>query len=285
LVFVFLDTSRSTQQPPFHVATRAFSYIHHQQAEVFFNTVSHRRIHLFPRNSNQSARFHQTTSPAISSDSRTVNPSQVVNTQDACPLFKLAVEIRNEIYSLVFAVETNDDGSVELNESTTAPSKALVMTCQVIRSETRAMYKAAYQNFPKHTFTSTVHNAVCPNIPFIPALSRDLFSHMRSFRLHWRDDENNAGHPLRFTSHLDRNKHGRRYTARVELHDVYLYGALPARKLVELYTSMGEAAMGGFILVCDEDPEQPLDECLAFMFGQTVCAEKCGRAECRVEGL
>jgi len=79
-------------------------------------------------------------SPAASSDLGTMIPSKEVNSQDACPLFKLAVELRNEIYSLVFAVETNgEDGSIELNESTAAPSKALVMTCQVIRSETRAM--------------------------------------------------------------------------------------------------------------------------------------------------
>jgi hypothetical protein len=84
--------------------------------------------------------------PAASSDFDTMNPSKDVDTQDACPLFKLAVELRNEIYSLVFAAETNEDGSIELDKSTAPPSKALTMTCQVIRSETRAMYKAAYQN-------------------------------------------------------------------------------------------------------------------------------------------
>jgi hypothetical protein len=80
-----------------------------------------------------------------------------VNTQGACPLFKLTAELRNEIYFLVFTAETNaDDDSVELNERAATPSMSLTMTCQVIRSETRAMYKAAYQKYPKHSDQSTL---------------------------------------------------------------------------------------------------------------------------------
>jgi hypothetical protein len=69
-----------------------------------------------------------------------MNPSKKVSSQGACPLFKLAVELRNEIYSLAFTAETNeDDGSIELNENAKPPNKALVTTCQVIWSETRAI--------------------------------------------------------------------------------------------------------------------------------------------------
>ena len=37
-----------------------------------------------------------------------VNPSRPANTQNHCPLFKLAAETRNEIYELVYAVMEGD---------------------------------------------------------------------------------------------------------------------------------------------------------------------------------
>jgi hypothetical protein len=36
-----------------------------------------------------------------------MDPSKEADAQGNCPSFKLAIELRNEIYSLVFAVETN----------------------------------------------------------------------------------------------------------------------------------------------------------------------------------
>jgi hypothetical protein len=212
-----------------------------------------------------------------------MNPSEV-NTQANCPLFKLAAELRNKIYCLSFAAKTNDDGCIELNESTAAPSKALTMTCKLIRSETRAMYKAAYQDFPTHTFTLTVHNAVCPNLPFIPALSDDLFSRMRSFRLHWQRDASDEGNPLRFTSDLYRIEDGDWWAAQVELHDEHLYGTQPTDRIVKRHMCLGSIAMDAFSAACDGGPGEPLSGCLANAFAVAVCAGKCTRAECRLYG-
>jgi hypothetical protein len=152
---------------------------------------------------------HSSTKPlpsaaaAASSDLGTMVPSKEVNSQDGCPLFKLAVELRNEIYSLVFAAETNEDGSIEIDESMALPSKALVMTCQVIRSETHAIYKAAYNNYPKHTFTLIEPDRGGRYAPFVPTLSNDLLARLRSIRVHWRADKQNKGKPLRLTTHFE----------------------------------------------------------------------------------
>ena len=182
-------------------------------------------------------------SPAISSVSSTMIPSKEVNSQDACPLFKLAVELRNEIYPLVFTVETNEeDGSIELNESTAAPSKALVMTCQVIRSETRAMYKAAYRNYPKHTFTLAVPDCCCTYIPFVPALSNDLFVHMRTFRLEGQNDDHVVENPFPFTIHFDRTEPEQSWSARVELRDAYWRGITFRSTLIKRYRRQALAA-------------------------------------------
>jgi hypothetical protein len=121
-------------------------------------------------------------SPAASSDLGTVLPSKEVNSQDDCSLFKLSAELRNKIYSLVFAIETNeDDNSIELNESTAAPSKALSMTCKRIHHEAHAMYKAAYRDFPEHVFTLNVPDR--RSRPFVPNLGDAIFSHINTIRV------------------------------------------------------------------------------------------------------
>lgn len=55
-----------------------------------------------------------------------ISPSKSMNAQGDCPFFKprFAPELRNEIYALVFKSETSEDGSIELNGTTTPPSKS-----------------------------------------------------------------------------------------------------------------------------------------------------------------
>jgi hypothetical protein len=81
-------------------------------------------------------------------------PSKPANTQDDCPLFKLAAETRNAIYALVFATETQEDGSVKLDDI--PADNALTRTCQQIHIESHKMHKLASHNYPSHTFTLDV---------------------------------------------------------------------------------------------------------------------------------
>jgi hypothetical protein len=202
-----------------------------------------------------------------------MNPSKKVSSQGACPLFKLAVELRNEIYSLAFTAETNeDDGSIELNENAKPPNKALVTTCQVIWSGTRAIYKAAYQDYPKHTFTLTVRDRSCPDPTFATSLSNDILAHLTSIRLHWRADERNNNKQLRMTSRFDRVDHEHRWTAQVEMHDVYWRGEDRAERLIRWYGYNGFYAMEKFRLECSWQSGQRLSDALAFAVARTGCA-------------
>jgi len=201
-----------------------------------------------------------------------MNPSKEVSTQGACPLFKLAVELRNEIYSLAFAAETKeDDGSIELNEDAKPPSKALVMTCQVIWSETHAIYKAAYQAYPKHTFTLTVRDRSCPEPQFATGLNNDILARMTSIRLHWRADERNNDEQLRMTTRLDRVDHEHRWTAQVEMRDVYWRGIHRAGRIMCWYGYNGFYAMEKFRLECTWHSGQRLSDALVLAVARTVC--------------
>jgi hypothetical protein len=172
-------------------------------------------------------------SPIVSSDFDMMNPSKGVDTQDACPLFDLAVELRNEIYSLVFAVETKEeDGSIVLDKSTAPPSKALTMTCQVIRSETRAIYKAAYHAFPEHLFTLDVIDR--RRRPFVPNLGDDVFSRIKTIDVTWQADERKERkefEPLHFTTHFTRTDGPPGWKIRVEMHND-IYCAREARQVI-----------------------------------------------------
>lgn len=102
-----------------------------------------------------------------------IKPSKPADAQNDCPLFKLAAETRNKIYALVFAVETKEDGSVQLDDSAIG-SDALVRTCQQIYSESHRMHQLAYHDYPTHTFTIDLPNQG-EERPFIPALNNDFF--------------------------------------------------------------------------------------------------------------
>jgi hypothetical protein len=111
-------------------------------------------------------------------------PLKPVDAQADCPLFKsrFPSELRNQIYALIFTIETSEDGSIELNGATRPPSKALTMTCQRLYNETFAMYRAAYRSFPNHTFTVDMEiRTDPPNIP--REIGNDLLSRINSFRI------------------------------------------------------------------------------------------------------
>jgi hypothetical protein len=154
-------------------------------------------------------------------DPEAIKPSKTANTQNHCPLFKLAAETRNEIYALVFAVETMEDGSIELDD--TPASSTLTRTCQQIYNESRLMHKAAHHDYPTNTFTLNVRDRqhVC-----VPALKNAFFHRLNSVQINWRADEHNKGEPLRFTSHFtwyinEDHSHvnAKLLRSRVELHD------------------------------------------------------------------
>jgi hypothetical protein len=137
-----------------------------------------------------------------------------VDSQDACLLFtRLPAELRNHIYTFVFALETSDDGSIKLDGATKPPSKALFMTCRRLHNETRAMYRAAYRSFPDHTFTVDMSiRTVKPETPL--SIGNDLLSRINSFRITWSNEHKKAG-PLHFTTYIDRDAPRQKFRTRV----------------------------------------------------------------------
>jgi len=147
-----------------------------------------------------------------------VKSTQEASAQDACPLFKLAPETRNQIYTLVFAAETNqeDNESIELIRSTATPSKGIIMTCQLIRHEAQAMYKAVYRAYPEHVFTLDIP---CRwKYTFVPSLSNDIFSRINTIRATFKAGEH-VGVMNRFTAHFTRVSGPRLWNIKVEMHD------------------------------------------------------------------
>jgi hypothetical protein len=162
--------------------------------------------------------------------------------QDDCLLFKLAPETRNEIYALVFAIKTQDDGSVKIEDM---PDHALTRTCQQIYDESHKMYKSTSRNYPDHTITIDVLDRKEAHAS-LPYVSADFFEQMTAFRINWRADEHNKGKPLRFTSHFEKSKPGFHiWRVRVELHDEYWLGEEVGKKLVSNYRILGWLAVYG----------------------------------------
>ena len=56
----------------------------------------------------------------------------------------------------------------------------------------------------------------CTYIPFVPALSKDLFVRMRTFRLEGQNDDHVVENPLPFTIYFDRTEPEQSWSARVE---------------------------------------------------------------------
>jgi hypothetical protein len=195
------------------------------------------------------------SNPATSA--KMVNPSKPASIQDDCPLFKLAAETRNKIYELVYAIETNEDGSVELNE--TLASNALTGTCQQIYNESRKIHEFAYRDLPTYTFTANVLQRDKQRV-FHPDLSNNFYRRMTSFRVNWRADERNHGKPLRFTSHFDKVSpppsnwnvisQPSGWDVRVELHDSRDEAIIASHEIVHKFRRCGLSALKQFHTTC-----------------------------------
>jgi hypothetical protein len=193
---------------------------------------------------------------------------------------KLPAELLDQIYLLVFTVETSEYGSIELNRATRPPCKALTMTCQKVRNETRAMHRAAHQSFSDHTFTVDMsHRYITPDVP--RELGTDLLTRMHLFRITWNADEHNKGAPLRFTTHIDRHAPDIKLSAQVELHDGdrYWRGWWMEANAIREYREHAIHAMRCFAIRCrdedrrdglDENPRDTLDGCLENMLQWAV---------------
>jgi hypothetical protein len=177
----------------------------------------------------------------------TMTPSRVKEkgAQSECPLFKLAPETRNEIYALVFAVKTEEDGSVKLEKI--PADNALTRTCQQIYDESHKMYELASRDYPSsYTFTIDVLDRQ-DALASIPDVCMDFFLQMTSFRVNWRANEHNKGNLLRFTSHFDKvNPQPYPWRVRVELHDEFWCGKRASDRLMGMYTQAGSEAMEGY---------------------------------------
>jgi hypothetical protein len=154
-----------------------------------------------------------------------------------------------KIYALVFTIgtaETNEDGSIDLNENTVVPSNALLRTCQQIYNESRGLCRAAYHDYPAtHTFVIDMPDRKQP-VP-VPAVSKAFSRRIKSFRVNWRADEHNKGQPLRFTSHfLKTVSQPRPWAVRVELHDPYWRGERASKRLLGIYRDAGNNVMDGY---------------------------------------
>jgi hypothetical protein len=153
-----------------------------------------------------------------------MKPSRALNAQADSPLFKLAAETRNQIYELLFTIETNEYGDVELSKAT-APSNALAGTCQKIYNESNAMFELAACDYPtKYNFVITVRSR--ENRVPISNFSSKFFYDINAFRVNWRADEHNGhngGKPLHLTTYFRRygdiRYKGHDLHVHVEVHD------------------------------------------------------------------
>jgi hypothetical protein len=186
-----------------------------------------------------------------------ISPSQPFDAQNACLLFtRLPVELRDQIYTLVFAVETSENGSIKLDGTTKLPNKALTMTCQRLHNETRAMYRAAYRSFPNHTFT--VDMKIRPLPADIPRdLGNDIVLRINSLHVFWDANEYNKGAPLRLITSFDRDDPSQHFRTQVKLHDgdSYWRGRWMEVNAIRQYRDIARLVIHDFRRNCSKEPE------------------------------
>jgi hypothetical protein len=185
--------------------------------------------------------------------------SKPLDAQADCPLFgpMFPSEIRNQIYALVYTIETSEeDGSIKLDGATSPPSKALTMTCERLHNETLAMYRVAYRNFPNHTFTIDMMSTrtLPPTIP--RSLGNDILSRINSFHVTWNAAERNKDAPLRFTTYFDRDTSFHGFNVKLKLRDgdSYWRGNYQAREVIEQYKHIAVDSIQNFRRVCASRP-------------------------------
>jgi len=203
-----------------------------------------------------------------------MRPSQPFNPQVNCLFQKLPAELLDEIYAMVFTVETSEDGSIELNGATKPPSKAITMTCQKVRNETRAIYKAAYQSFPNHTFTVDMSIRIFkPAIS--PALGNDILSRINSYRIEWSNEHKKVGR-LHYTTHMDRDAPRQEFRVWVTHRggdddgDVHPDASFAAAIVMREYPGIASAAIEKFNGLVPNASNRGLDEVLSFTIQHAV---------------
>jgi hypothetical protein len=184
-------------------------------------------------------------------------PSKPLDAQADCPLFgpMFPAELRNQIYALVYTIETSEDGSsIKLDGATNLPSKALTMTCQRLHNETLAMYRVAYRSFPNHTFTIDVSTRTLP--PTIPrSLGNDILIRINSFHVTWNAAERNKDAPLRFTTYFDRDTSFHGFNVRLKLRDGDRYWRVNSlSRVIQRYKYIAFDSIQNFRKVCASRP-------------------------------
>jgi hypothetical protein len=184
--------------------------------------------------------------------------SKPLDAQADCPLFgpMFPSEIRNQIYALVYTIETSEeDGSIKLDGATSPPSKALTMTCQRLHNETLAMYRVAYRNFPNHAFTIDMMSTrtLPPTIP--RSLGNDILSRINSFHVTWNAAERNKDAPLRFTTYFDRDTPSHGFNVQLKLRDDDSYWRVNSlSRVIQRYKYIAFDSIQNFRRVCASRP-------------------------------
>ena len=150
------------------------------------------------------------------------------------------------------------------------------MTCQRLHNETRAMFKAAYQNFPNHTFIINMKIRQLPaDIP--RDLPNDIISRINSFNVYWNANEYNKGAPLRFLTSIQRDDPSQHFSTQLELApgDSYWRGRWMEVNAIHQYRDIARTTMHDFRNVCPNGSQNCrfLSELLAYAIRDAVLHE------------
>lgn len=104
--------------------------------------------------------------------------------QEDCPLFKLAPELRNEIYDLAFSSDTEPTRPVDLLQAR-SPSAALLLSCREIYEEAKGLYAHAIEDYwGKQHFEIDIDALVENGGASLPKhITDDVLKHVRHLAL------------------------------------------------------------------------------------------------------
>lgn len=144
-----------------------------------------------------------------------------VNDQHNSPLFKLAPELRNTIYNLVFSTTSNDEGTIDFDD-TTPPAKALISTCQLLYQESHGIYKTAFREYCNHEF---VIRKDCLGSPYCETLGNEVLLHITRVRVVFDASLHNRGEPWQFIINLIKEDPSRAvWKASASVHGTHFQG-------------------------------------------------------------